>query len=141
MPSRGPASVWIIYGCSKDCLILIPFRLTQTSYFTLSFKCFSSYSDNFPDVGIRPLLPFIHLPRASPILITLLFSPLVPSSYQVSHGSIYSFPLVRYSCPLSASVLHALLCLKVYFLCIHGKRYTPHPSTPPPSCSLAKCSF
>ena len=29
-------------------------------------------------------------------------------------SSIYSFPLVRYSCWLSAGVLHALLCLKVY---------------------------
>ena len=28
------------------------------------------------------------------------------------HGSIYSFPLVRYSCPLSAGVLHALLYLR-----------------------------
>ena len=28
--------------------------------------------------------------------------------------SMYSFPLVRYSCLLSAGVLHALLCLKVY---------------------------
>ena len=32
------------------------------------------------------------------------------------HDSIYSFLLVRYSCSLSAGVLHALLCLKVYFL-------------------------
>ena len=30
----------------------------------------------------------------------------------------YSFPLVSYSCPLSAGVLHALLCLKVYSCCI-----------------------
>ena len=44
----------------------------------------------------------------------LLFSPLVLFSYQVLRGSIYSFPLVRYSCPCSACVLHALLCLKVY---------------------------
>jgi len=29
--------------------------------------------------------------------------------------SIYSFPLVSSSCLLSAAVLHALLCLKVYF--------------------------
>ena len=40
--------------------------------------------------------------------------PLVPSSYRVLHGSIYSFLLVTYSCPFSAGVLHALLCLKVY---------------------------
>ena len=40
--------------------------------------------------------------------------PLVPPSYQVLRGSIYSSPLVRSSCLLSAAVLHALLCLKVY---------------------------
>ena len=57
---------------------------------------------------------FSHLPRAGPVLLTLLFFPLVPSSYLVLHGSIYSFLLVRYSCPLSVGVLHALLCLKVY---------------------------
>ena len=31
-----------MYGYSKDCLILIPFRLPQISCFTLSLKCFSS---------------------------------------------------------------------------------------------------
>ena len=41
-------------------------------------------------------------------------SPLVPSYYWVLCGSIYPFPLVRHSSPLSAGVLHALLCLKVY---------------------------
>ena len=40
----------------KDSLILIPFRLPQISCFTLSLKCFSSDSDNCPDVGIRSLL-------------------------------------------------------------------------------------
>ena len=66
----------------------------------------------------------------------LLFFPLVPSSYWVLHGSVCSFPLVRSSCPLSAGVLHALLCLKVYSWCIRGERCTPRPPTPPPSCSL-----
>ena len=42
-----------MYGCGKDCLILILFRLPQISCFTLSLKCFSSDSDNCPDVGIR----------------------------------------------------------------------------------------
>ena len=74
IPIRG------MYGCGKDHLILIPFR-PQISCFTLSLKCFSSDSDNCPDVGIGPLLLFFHLPRAGPILLTLLFSPLVPSSY------------------------------------------------------------
>ena len=40
-----------------------------------------------------------------------------------------------YSCPLSASILHALLCLKVYSWCIRGERCIPCPPTPLPSCS------
>ena len=111
VPSRGPA-FWGMYGCGKDCLILLSFRLLQISCFTLCLKCFSSYSANCPDVRIGPLLQSPHPPRAGPVLLILLFFPLVPSSYQVLHGSIYSFPLVGYSCPLSAGVLHALL--KVY---------------------------
>ena len=47
-----------VYGCGKDCLILIPFRLPQISCFILSLKCFSSDSDNCPDVGIGSLLQF-----------------------------------------------------------------------------------
>ena len=86
----------------------------RLAVFTLSLKCLSSDSDNCPDVGIGPLLQFPYLPRAGPALLTLLFFPLVPSSYRVLHDSVYSFPLVRYSCPLSAGVLRALLCLKVY---------------------------
>ena len=110
-----------MYGCRKDCLILIPLRLPQISCFTLSLKCFSSDSDTWPDVGIRPLLQFPCPLRAGPVLLTLLFFPLVPSSYQVLHDSICSFPLVRYSCPLSASILHGLLHLKVYSWCIHAE--------------------
>ena len=64
-----------MYGCGKDCLILIPFRLPQISCFTLSLKCFSSDSDSCPSVGIRPLLQFPHLLRAGPALLTLLFFP------------------------------------------------------------------
>ena len=43
-----------MYVCGKDCLILILLRLPQISCFTLSFKCFSSDSDNCPAVGIGP---------------------------------------------------------------------------------------
>ena len=103
-----------MHGFRKNCLILISFSLPQISCFTLSLKYFSSDSDNCPKVGTGPLLPFPHPSRTGPVLLTLLFFPLVPSSYQVFHGSIYSFPLVRYSCQLSAGVLHALLCLKFY---------------------------
>ena len=123
-----------MYGWGKVCLILISFRLLQISCFILSLKCFSSDSNNFPDVGIGPLPQLPHPPRTGSVLTTLLFSPLVLSSYRVMCGSIYSFPLVRYACLLSAGVLNALLCLKVYSWCIHGERCTPHPSTPPPSC-------
>ena len=70
-----------MYGCSKDCLILIQFRLQQISCGTLSLKCFFSDSDNCPDVGIGPLLQFPHPLRAGPVLLTVLVFPLVPSSY------------------------------------------------------------
>ena len=70
-----------MYGCGKDCLIFIPFRLPQISYFTLSLKCFSCESDNCPAVGIGPLLQFPDLWRAGPVLLILLFSLLVLSSY------------------------------------------------------------
>ena len=115
-----------MYSCNKDCLILILVRLPQISCFTLSLKRFSSDSDNCPDVGIRPLLQFPYPPRAGPVLLTLLFSPRVPSSCRVLHGSIYSFPLARYSCLLSAGVLHALLYLKVCSWCIQVERDVLH---------------
>ena len=78
----GP--VWGMYGCSKGCLSLIPFRLPQISCFTLSLKCFSSDSDSCLAVGIRWLHRFPYPLRASPVLLTLLF----PLSYRVLHGSI-----------------------------------------------------
>ena len=77
--------------CGRDCFILIPFRLPQISCFTLSLKRFTSDSDNCPDVGIGPLPQFPHSPRTGQVLLTLLFSPLVPLSYQVLCGSMYSF--------------------------------------------------
>ena len=68
-----------MYGCGKDCLILIPFRLPQIRCFTLSLKYFSSDSDNCPNVEISLLLQFPHPPRAGPVLLTLLFFS--PSSF------------------------------------------------------------
>ena len=50
------------------------------------------------------------------------------------HGSVYYFPLVRYSWPFSAGVLHALLGMKVHSCCICGKRCAPCSPTPPSSC-------
>ena len=46
-----------MYGCGKDCLVLIPLRLPQISCFTLSLNCSSSDSDNCPKAEIKPLLP------------------------------------------------------------------------------------
>ena len=60
-----PPSCPHMYGCGKDCLILIPFRLPQISCSTLSLKCFSS--DNCSDVGTGLLLQFPHLPRIVPV--------------------------------------------------------------------------
>ena len=119
VPSRDlrpcPEYVWLWQGLSDSHSIWLP----QISCFTLSLKCFSSDSDNCPGVGIRPLLPSSPAPappttegRSSPTNTRVL--PLVPSSYWIFHGSVYSFPLVRYSCLPSAGALCALLCLKVY---------------------------
>ena len=78
---------------------------------SLSLKCFSSDPSDCRNVGIRPLLQFPDPLRAGPVLLTLLFSPLVPSCYRVLRDSIYSFPPVRHSCPLSAGVLYIIFYL------------------------------
>ena len=134
-PSRGPAPLPGVCTAVARTVIFIPFRLPQISCFTLSLKSFSSDSDNCPAVGMGPLLQFPHTPSAGPVILTLLFLPLVPSSCQVLPRSIYSFPLIRSSCALSAGVRQATLFLKVYFRCIRGERSTPRPPTPP-SCPL-----
>ena len=99
---RGPASLSGLGMTAARivCVILTPVRLPQVICFTLSFKCFSSVPNNCPTVGIRPLLQFPQLARAGQVLVTLLFSPLLPSSYWVLHVTIYSFPVVWYSCSL-----------------------------------------
>ena len=38
-----------------------------------------------------------------------------------------------YPCLLSANVPQDILCLKIYFWCIHGERCTSYPHNPPPS--------
>ena len=122
------------YGCGKDCPILIPSRLPQISCFTLSLKCFSSDSDNCPDVGVGPLVQFPHPPRAGPVLLTLLFPPqfLHPTEFCMVPYILFC---VKYSCMLTAGVLCTLLFLKVYSWCIHAERCTPCPPTPSSSCS------
>ena len=96
-----------MYGWGQDCLILIPFRLPQIRCFTLSLKCFSSDPDNCPDVEIEPLLQFPHPPRAGSVLPHSHLSPLVPLSYGVLHGSIYSFPV-------SCTPVHSQLVFCMY---------------------------
>ena len=58
-----PGYVWLWQGLSDS--------------HSISLKCASSDSDNCPSEGIRPLLQFLHPPRAGPVLLTLLFFPLV----------------------------------------------------------------
>ena len=84
-----------MYGCSKDCLILILFRLPQVNCFTFSLKCLLFDSNNCPSLGTGPLLQFSHRPKAGPVLLTLLLFSLVPSSYRVSsvdHGKSKRVP-------------------------------------------------
>ena len=108
VPVRG------MYGCGKDCLILVPFRLQPISCFTLSLKCFSSDSDSCPNVGIRPLLQFPHPPRAGAVLLTLLFPP-TSSFILLSFVWFYIFFSTGQVLLSTLSwCLHALLCLKVY---------------------------
>ena len=120
--SRGPASL------SGECMAAArtfwfsfhrcEWEQAQISCFTPSLRCFSSDSDSCPDVGVRPLLQFPQTPRAPPVLLTLLFIPLVPSSSWVLHGSIY-FPLVRYSyswCSACTSVSEGVFLIWNFFL-------------------------
>ena len=132
-------TVWFSFhlGCHRSAVSLSALNvslLTQKRKSCFLFFLFS-FSHNCPAVGIGPLLQFPHPWRAGPVLLTLLIFPIVPSSYQVLCGSIYSFLLVRYSCPLSAGILH-ILCVKVYSWHIRGERCTPCPPTSPPSFSL-----
>ena len=133
--------VWGTYGC-KDCLILILFRLPQISCFTLSLKCFSSDSDNCPDVGIRPLLLFPHLTKAGPVLLTLL-SPRPPSSFILPRFAwVYIF--------LSAGqvLLSALSCCSActsvsggVFLMYPWREMCSTSTCSPPSCSNSDPGF
>ena len=75
VPSRGPTFLSRVCMAAARSVWVFPFRLPQISCFTLRLKCFSSESDNCPDVGIGPQLQFPHLLRAGPVLLTLLFSP------------------------------------------------------------------
>ena len=81
---RAPALPGVCMVAART-VILIPSRLPQISCFALSLKCFSSDSDSCLAVGIGPLLQFPQPLRVGAVLLTLLFSPLGPSSCQVLH--------------------------------------------------------
>ena len=129
VPSRGPAS---LSGLSMAVYVYLCLSMAEAKTVCLSFhsgchrgQLFHSQPLIFPlwlrqflDVLIGPRLQFPHPLREVLVLLTLLFFPLVPSSYQVLQGPISSFLLVRYFYQLSAGVLHTLLCLKVYFWCM-----------------------
>ena len=92
-PSRGPASL------SRVCM-----AVARTVWFWFHLGCHRS-AVSLLALNISPLTQTIAPVWAGPVLLTLLFFPLVPLSYQVLSGYIYSFLLVRYSCLLSAGVL------------------------------------
>ena len=128
--------VWDMYGCGKDCLIIILLRLPQISCFTLRLEYFSSDSENYPDVGIGPLLRSPLLPRAGPALLTLLFFVLLSFVWFdifFSTGQVLLSPLSW--CSACTSVSEGV------FRCYRGERCTPHPPTPPLSCSLSSKHF
>ena len=97
------------------CVLLIPFRLSQISCGTFQqphtlLLC----PKQLPQCGY--LTPASVPPpprcRSNPANSTLFL--LLPLSYQVLCGSIYSFPVVLGFCSFLAGVLQELLCLKVY---------------------------
>ena len=105
-------------GCSKDfCVVLAPFRLSQMSccilqqsqMLLLCPKLLPRYGDLTP----ASASPQLRCSRFNPAHPPSSFS-LPHLSYQVLHGSIYSFLVVRVSSLLSAGVLQDLLHLKVY---------------------------
>ena len=110
-PSRGPVrvQVWLWQGlsfsfhlgCHRSAVLLSALNVSPLTQ-TVALMWGWIPASVSPPAKVRSII------NNTPV------SPLVPSSYRVLRGSIYSFPLVRHSCRLSAGVLHALLCLKVY---------------------------
>ena len=99
-----------MYGYGKDCLILIPFRLPQISSFSL--KCFSSNSVT-PMWGSDPCFSSPTRQGRSSPTNTPVFPPssFIPPSFTWFY---MLFSTGQVLCLLSADVLQALLCLKVY---------------------------
>lgn len=87
-----PCYIWL---AMIVCVILIPFRMSQVSCFTL--KCVS-VPNNCPSVGFDPASSSLTL-QTSPVLLTVLFPHLLALSCQVLHGSIHSFLVVNFFLP------------------------------------------
>ena len=115
--SYGPIRVFLWASCSwwSEDLFGQPFPVAPPIQVLRGLPCMGSFSivwhiRHIEKPGICGLDPCFSSPTfwgQVQFYWTLLFSPLVPSSYGILHGSVYSFALVRYSCPLSAGVLHA----------------------------------
>ena len=116
VPSRGLASLSGLRMARIICVIPTAFRLSQVNCFTLGLKCFSSVPNNCPSVGAGPRVQFPHLAKAGPVLLTLLFSSQLPSSYQVLHGSMYSFLGIRFFCPFSAGAASSFVSEGVFLM-------------------------
>ena len=102
--SRGPVSL------SRVCK-----AVARTAWFSFHLGCHGS-AVSLSALNASPLTQTIapvwgldpcFLPKAPPILLTLLFFPLVPSSYLVLCGSIYSFHwLVTPACSQLVFCMH-----------------------------------
>ena len=133
--SRGPVSL------SRVCM-----AAARTVWFSFHLGChWSAVSlsalnvSSLTQTGL--LLQFPHLLRAGLVVLTLLFFLIVPLSYQVLPGSIYSFPLVRFSCPLSAGVLHdcGFFLITILSLLSYGEIQIPIPCRSFSEMNLAVC--
>ena len=123
-----------MYGGSKNCLILIPFRLPQISSFTLSLKCFSSDSQLSRCVDQTPAsAPPPTEGRSSPSN-TPVFSP--SSFLLLSFAWVYIFFSVG---QVLLSTLSCSACISVsedVFLIYLWKEIYSTSRIPPPLCSI-----
>ena len=121
-----------MYGCSKGCLILIPFRLPQISCFTLSLKYVSSDPDNCGDqtpASVPPPTKGKRSPTNTPVFLPSFF--ILPS---FAWFYIF-FPSGQV---LLSTLSWCSACTAMSegtFLMYYGERCTPRLPTPPPSCT------
>ena len=130
-----------MYGCSKDCLILIPFRLPQISCFTVSLICFSSDSDNCPDVGDQTpaLVPPSAECRSSPTN-----TPVFPPSSFILPSFAWFYVFFSTGQVLLSTLSCCGACTSVsegVFLMYLWREMYSMSTTPPPSCSLPMLLF